>query len=212
MTSTARLSLAHSIVRSGIALLLYGVLGGSLPAQSAPDGTGLTFAEVPDDIQVRHIFKNSGNNNMVGTPDIPVIVSVVLTNKNTEEAQTVFVTRFKSMDDDKPLDFPYGCAVRITDAKGTPLLDNKDHPDGYWTSLTTDVKDDAVFRKDTRNRFEVPPKERRAFSINIATLLVGGTGPSWPVVDGKFIPGAYRFKFRWAGKESPEFSLTIMPK
>ena len=59
---------------------------------------------------------------------------------------------------------------------------------------------------------EVPSKERRAFSVNIATLLAGGAGPGWPIVDGKFIPGAYRFKFRWAGKESPEFSLTIMPK
>jgi len=187
-------------------------LGGSLRAQAAPDGAGLTYAEVPEDIQVRHIFKSSGNFNMVATPDIPVIVAVVLTNKNTEEPQTVFVTRFRSTEDEKPLDFPLGCAVRITDAKGTVLLDNKDHPDGYWTSLTSDAKDDAAFRKDARNRCEVPPKERRVFSINIATLLAGGTGPAWPVADGKFIPGAYRFKFRWAGKESPEFSLTIMPK
>lgn len=211
MTSTARLSLVYSIVRSGVGLLLQFSLIGALQAQSATDGTGPTFAEVPEDISVRQVFKSSGNYNMVGTPDIPVLVSVVLTNK-TEEPLTVFVTRFRSMEDDKPLDFPLGCAVRITDAKGVPLLDHKDHPDGYWTSLTTDAKDDSMFRKDARNRCEVPPKERRAFSINIATLLAGGTGPAWPVVDGKFAPGAYRFKFRWAGKESPEFSLTIMSK
>jgi hypothetical protein len=97
-------------------------------------------------------------------------------------------------------------------ASCTFLNQNSDRTDGYWTSLTTEVKDDAVFRKDSRNRFEVPAKERRAFSVNIATLLAGGTGAGWPIVNGKFLPGAYRFKFRWAGKESPEFSLTIMPK
>lgn len=210
MTSTARLSLEHSLVRMALGLLVQVALIGGLHAQTA-GGTGPYFADVPEDISVRQMFKSSGNYNMMGTPDIPVIVSVVLTNK-TEEARTVFVTRYKSMEDDKPLDFPYGCAVRITDAKGTPLLEHKDHPDGYWSSLTTDATDDTLFRKDSRNRFEVPPKERRAFSINIANLLVGGTGTAWPVADGKFIPGAYRFKFRWAGKESPEFSLTVVPK
>lgn len=210
MTSTVRLSLAPSLVRLGMALLLPLILAGVVQAQSA-DGSGPTFADVPEDIQIRPVFKSSGNYNMVGTPEMPVIVAVVLTNK-TEEARTVFVTRYKNIEEDKPLDFPYGCAVRITDAKGTPLLEDKNHPDGYWSSLTTDAKDDVIFRKDSRNRFEVPPKERRAFSINIATLLAGGTGSAWPVVDGKFIPGAYRFKFRWAGKESQEFSLTVMPK
>ena len=178
-------------------------------AQSA-DG-GPAFAEVPEDVSVRFMFKSSGNYNMVGTPDIPVIISVVLTNK-TDDALTVFVTRYKEIEDDKPLDFPLGCAARITDAKGTALLQNKNHADGYWSSLTTNAKDDTGFRKDTRNRFEVPSKERRAFSIPLAVLLAGGgTDASWPVVDGKFIPGAYRFKIRWAGKESPEFSLTIAP-
>ena len=210
MTSTARLSFGNSFMKLGVALLLPFFLGVGLRAQVTPDGP--TYAEVPEDVSVRQVFKSSGNYNMVGTPDIPVLVSVVLSNKNTEEALTVFVTRFRSTDDDKPLDFPYGCAVRITDAKGAPLLQHPDHPDGYWTSLITDAKDDSAFRKDARNRCEVPPKERRAFSVNIATLLAGGTGPAWPIVDGKFMPGAYRFKFRWAGKESPEFSLTIMPK
>jgi hypothetical protein len=186
-------------------------LGTGLSAQTTGGDIGPTFAEVPEDIQVRALFKASGNYNMVATPDIPVLVSVVLTNKS-EEAREVFVTRYKSMEDDRPLDFPYGCAVRITDAKGTALLQSPAHSDGYWTSLTSEAKDDAIFRSDTRNRFEVPSKERRAFSINIATLLTGGTGAAWPIVEGKFLPGAYRFKFRWAGKESPEFSLTIMPK
>ena len=187
------------------------MLGSVALAQSTPD-TGPTFAEVPEDVSVRFMFKSSGNYNMVGTADIPVIVSVVLTNKS-EEPLTVFVTRYMLIEDDKPADFPLGCAVRITDAKGAPLLQNKDHPDGYWTSLTTEAKDDTRFRKDSRNRFEVPSKERRAFNIPLAVLLAGGgTDATWPVTDGKFIPGAYRFKVRWAGKESPEFSLTVIPK
>lgn len=210
MSLLLRLSPRTVFARLGCALLLAGGLTCRLPAQSA-DG-GPTFAEVPEDISVRFMFKSSGNTNMVGTPDIPVIVSVVLTNK-TEEPHMVFVTRYKDIEEDKPLEYPYGCAVRITDAKGTVLLQNKDHPDGYWTALTTEAKDDAVFRRDARNKFEVPSKERRAFNIPLGTLLNGGgTDATWPVVDGKFIPGAYRFKVRWAGKESPEFSLTIMPK
>jgi hypothetical protein len=55
--------------------------------------------------------------------------------------------------------------------------------------------------------------ERRAFSIPLAALLEGGgTGANWPLAEGKFVPGVYRFKIRWAGKESPEFSLTVTPK
>ena len=195
-----------------MALLLQFSLAGLAVAQPAGEKTGPTYAEVPEDVQVRFVFKSSGNYNMVGAPDVPVIVAVVLTNK-TEEPLTVFVTRYLNQEDDKPLDFPLGCAVRITDAKGTALLQSKDHPDGYWSSATPTAPDDSAFRKDTRNTFEVPGKERRAFSIPLAALLAGGgAAGSWPVVDGKFVPGAYRFKVRWAGQESPEFSLTIMAK
>ena len=203
------MSLVHTIARLGLILFILLCAGNWAVAQSS---SGLTFAEVPEDVAVRFMFKSSGNTNMVGSPDIPVIVSVVLTNKS-EEPQMVFVTRYKEMEEDKPLDFPLGCAVRITDAKGAVLLQNKDHPDGYWTSLTSNAKDDGLFRKDSRNKFEVPSKERRAFNIPLAVLLAGGgADATWPVADGKFLPGAYRFKIRWAGKESPEFSLTITPK
>ena len=200
------MSLTHTIARVGMVLFIPFALVVWAQAQAGP-----TYAEVPEDISVRFMFKSSGNNNMVGTPDIPVIVSVVLTNK-TDDALSVFVTRYLNTEDDKPLDFPLGCAVRITDTKGAELLQQKDHPDGYWTSLTTTAADDTGFRKDARNNFDVPSKERRAFNIPLAALLAGGTGAGWPVADGKFIPGAYRFKVRWAGQESPEFSLTIMPK
>ena len=209
MTSSARLSLVHLIARVGLVILL--PLAWSVAAVAQVMADGPTFAEVPEDVSIKFMFKSSGNYNMVGSPDIPVVVSVVLTNKG-DEPLSVFVTRYINQEDDKPLDFPLGCAVRITDAKGTALLQHAEHPDGYWTSLTTAEKDDAVFRKDSRNHFDVPSKERRAFNIPLATLLAGGTGPTWPVADGKLLPGAYRFKVRWAGKESPEFSLTITPK
>jgi len=201
------MSLTLIIARLGLASSLLCVIA---LAQPAPDA-GPTYAEVPDDVSVRFMFKSSGNTNMVGSPAIPVIVSVVLGNKS-DDALVVFVTRYLQQLDDKPLDFPLGCAIRITDAKGTMLLQKKDHPDGYWSSHTSTEKDENVFRKDSRNKFEVPGKERRAFNIPVAVLLAGGgTDATWPIVEGKFIPGVYRFKVRWGGKESPEFSLTIVP-
>jgi len=203
------MSLAPTIARVGLIFLIH--VAGCVSALAQFDSAGPTYAEVPEDVSIRFMFKSSGNYNMVGSPDIPVIISVVLTNKS-EESMNVFVTRYLNQEDDKPADFPLGCAVRITDAKGTALLQHKDHPEGYWTSLTTTAPDDSNYRKDARNHFEVPSKERRAFNIPLAVLLNGGTGPAWPVADGKLIPGAYRFKVRWAGKESPEFSLTITPK
>jgi len=205
------MSLLHTIARVGMVLFILCSLPGGIRAQSAGSG-GPNFAEVPEDVSVRFVFKSSGNLNMVGNPDIPVIVSVILSNKS-DDTLSVFLTRFLSVDEDKSLDYPMGCAVRITDAKGTPLLQDKDHPDGYWTSLTNKATDDSAFRKDPRNFCEVPSKERRAFNVPIALVLSGApAGGGWPVVDGKFIPGAYRLKVRWAGKESPEFSLTITPK
>ena len=209
MISSARTSLASLIARVGLIVLLH--LAGSGSALAQLDVGGPTFAEVPDDVSIRFMFKSSGNYNMVGSPDIPVIVSVVLTNKS-DDVLNVFVTRYMAIDDDKPLDFPLGCAVRITDAKGAALLQHKDHPDGYWSSLIPTAPNETALRSDMRNHFEVPSKERRAFNIPLAALLAGGTGPNWPLADGKFTPGAYRFKVRWAGKESPEFSLTITPK
>lgn len=209
MIPSARMPLARSIARVGLFAILPLLLGATLLAQVTADGP--TYAEVPENVSVRFMFKSSGNYNMVGSPDIPVIISVVLTNKG-EEPVDVYVTRFLSTEDDKPAEFPLGCAVRMTDPKGAALLQHNDHPDGYWSSLTTAAPDDTAFRKDRRNHFEVPAKERRAFNIPLAALLAGGTGPTWPVADGKIAPGAYRFKVRWAGKESPEFSLTITPK
>lgn len=194
-----------------MALLLHCTLGGELLAQTTAGDTGPLFALVPDEVSVRYMFKSSGNFNMVAAPDFPVVVSIVLTNA-TEEAHTIFITRYGNLEEDKPLDYPLGCAVRITDAKGNALLQHKEHADGYWSSLGATAEAESIYRKDSRNIFEVPAKSRRAVSINIATLLAGGTGEGWPVVDGKFLPGAYRFKFRWAGKESQEFSLTITSK
>src|SRR6266571_2477126 len=103
MTLSARMSLMHTIARVGMVLFIPFSMTFATQAHAA-DG-GPTFAEVPDDISVKFMFKNSGNYNMVGTLDIPVIVSVVLTNKS-EESLTVFVTRFLSVAEDKPLDFP----------------------------------------------------------------------------------------------------------
>lgn len=170
---------------------------------------GQTFAEIPEDVSVRFVFKSSGNMNMVGTPDIPVIVSVVLTNKSEEE-RSVFVSRFVSLDDSKPKDFPLGCSIRITDAKGTQLLQHKDFPDGFFTSLAAAGMSEETLKKDGRNRFTIPPKERRGFNIPVSAVLVGGSADAtWPIQDGKFLPGAYRFKVKWGGKESTEFSLTV---
>jgi hypothetical protein len=212
MTLSARMPLLPPLAGVGLGLFLLGTLVGGARAQATADLAGPTYAEVPEDIQIRFMLKSTGNYNMVGTSDMPVIVAVVLTNK-TGEALPVFVTRYLSQEDDRPLDYPLGCAARLTDGKGTVLLQQKDHPDGYWSALKSDARDDKVFRKDSRNHFEVPSMERRAFSIPLAALLEGGgAGANWPLAEGKFAPGVYRFKIRWAGKESPEFSLTVTPK
>lgn len=206
MKSRAYPKLLLSISRMG--LLIFAQCALAVLAFGQAEG-GPSFADVPEDVSVRFVFKNSGNMNMVGAPDIPVIVSVVLTNKSEEE-RTVFVARFVNAEDSKPKEFPLGLAIRITDAKGTALLQNKDLPSGYFTSLLPGGIEEVALKKDGRNRFTIPPKERRGFNIPVAAVLVGGgTDATWPVVDGKFLPGAYRFKVKWAGKESGEFSLTV---
>lgn len=201
------MSLTHIIVKVSMGLLLFCTIWGLAVAQAVPESA---YAATPADLQVKFTLKNAGNNSMVGNPDIPVIISVILTNK-TLEPMNVFVTRYLSEDDSDPQAYPLGCAVRITDAKGTPLLQNKDHPDGYWSALKPDPAVASAYTTDSRNHFDVPPNERRAFNVPVAALLEGGgAAGAWPVVGGKFVPGAYKFKFRWAGQESPEYTLTIL--
>ncbi len=211
MTSPVRLARTRTVVWAAAALLCWFALAGEMVGQSASAPVEPPHALVPPGILMQFMLKNSGNNNLVGKPDMPVTISVVLTNKS-DESLAVFAVRFLNADDSDALAFPLGCMVRITDPKGNPLLPQTARPDGYWGLANTAEVDDTVLAEDPRNHFAIPPHERRAFSVPVAAVLAGGgTGPGWPVVDGKFIPGAYRFKFRWAGQESPEFSLTILP-